>query len=174
MPLKPACRGYALHWVGQFIAANIISSFHDTVSTATIAISYMPMLSGLSGNMGTQSETIAVRGLALNLINDDNFVDKLKRELGVALITGVTFSAASFLMTFLQYQHLLLSSLLAGSILIILCLAASLGVFLPYAYQKYFKQDPAGVGGPFITTLLDILTFSAYLTVVSSLIKQMI
>jgi magnesium transporter len=160
--------------VGQLVAANIISSYHETVSAATIAISYMPMLSGLSGNMGTQSETIAVRGLALNLITNDNFMDKLRRELGVSLITGITFSTAAFLLTFLQYQHLLLSSLLACSVMIILCLASSLGIFLPYAYQKYFKQDPAGVGGPFITTLLDILTFTAYLSLVTALIKYMI
>ena len=160
--------------VGQLAAANIISSYQQTVSMATIAISYMPMLSGLSGNMGTQSETIAVRGLALNLITDENFMDKLRRELGVAVITGITFSTAAFLLTFLQYRHLLLSSLLAGSVMIILCLASSLGIFLPYAYQKFFKQDPAGVGGPFITTLLDILTFSSYLGVVTALIEYMI
>jgi magnesium transporter len=159
--------------IGQFVAANIISSFQHTVSAAPIALSFMPMLSGLSGNMGTQSETIAVRGLAQNLITDANIADKLKRELGVALITGLTFSTASFLLSFLQYRHLLLSSLLAGSILIILCLAASLGIFMPYAYQKFFRQDPAGVGGPFITTLLDILTFSGYLSVVSWLIHAM-
>jgi Mg/Co/Ni transporter MgtE len=34
--------------------------------------------------------------------------------------------------------------------------------------------DPAGMGGPFITTLSDILTFLFYLSVVTMLLKEMV
>jgi magnesium transporter len=155
--------------VGQFVAASIFAAHKHTVDAATIAVSFMPLLSGLSGNMGAQSETISVRGLALNLINPENIIEKLWRELRVALTMGSLLAGAVCVMSLMQYHHWPLSVLLAISIVINLSLAACLGVFLPYAYQKYFQQDPAGVGGPFITTLLDILTFSAYLYVVSQL-----
>jgi magnesium transporter len=164
----------AVTMVGQFFAASIIASFHHTVSTATIAISFMPLLSGLSGNMGTQSETITVRGLALNLVNTDNFTEKFSREMGVGMVTGSFFATGVGLLSFLQYQHLALSALLFCAIIILLLISAALGMLLPYGYQRFFKQDPAGVGGPMITTLLDIMTFSTYLFVITILLDRMI
>lgn len=160
--------------VGQFLAASIIAYFHQTVSAATIAISFMPLLSGLSGNMGTQSETITVRGLALNLINHENIGEKFTREIRVGLITGSLFALGVGLLSFLQYQHLILSLVLFAAIIATLLLAVTLGMLLPYSYQKFFKQDPAGVGGPLITTLLDILTFSAYLFTITFFLDRMI
>jgi magnesium transporter len=160
--------------VGQFVAAAIIASYSHTVQKAVIAISFMPLLTGLSGNMGTQSESISVRGLALSLINDQTIRSLMFRELKVALTMG-TFLAISFsILSFLQYQHIELTLLLYCAITINLCLAGSLGLFIPYAYRKYVKQDPAGVGGPFITTLMDMLTFSTYLYVVTQFIDKMI
>ncbi|MBY0404570.1 MAG: magnesium transporter [Cyanobacteria bacterium] len=160
--------------VGQFVAAAIIASYSHTVQKAVIAISFMPLLTGLSGNMGTQSESISVRGLALSLINDQTIRSLMFRELKVALTMG-TFLAISFsILSFLQYHHIELTLLLYCAITINLCLAGSLGLFIPYAYRKYVKQDPAGVGGPFITTLMDMLTFSTYLYVVTQFIDKMI
>jgi magnesium transporter len=160
--------------VGQFFAASIIASFQHTISTSVIAISFMPLLSGLSGNMGTQSETIAVRGLALDLVNDETIKEKFIRELKVAIITGLLLGLSVAVLAFVEYHHLELTLLLFVAIVISLCLAATLGILLPYSYQKFFKQDPAGVGGPFITTLLDILTFTTYLYIVTIFMQRMI
>jgi magnesium transporter len=160
--------------IGQFLASSIIASFHETVSAATIAISFMPLLSGLSGNMGAQSETISVRGLALNLIDQGNIKEKLVREMRVAITTSLFFGVSVMALSFVQYRHWELSLLLFLSITVSLCLAAFLGMFLPYGLKNFFKQDPAGIGGPFITTLLDILTFTTYLYVITLLIERMI
>lgn len=160
--------------VGQFFAATIIASFQHTIASAVIAISFMPLLSGLSGNMGTQSETITVRGLALKLIEPENFNKKLARELKVAVITGLGFASIVGLFSYIQYRHGLLSILLFFAIILSLCLSASLGMILPYGFQKYFKRDPAGVGGPMITTMLDILTFSVYLYVITLFLDKMV
>jgi magnesium transporter len=164
----------AITLVGQFFASSVIASFHNTVSAAAIAVSFMPLMSGLSGNMGSQSETIAVRGLAIGLITDGNIVAKFRREMQVALTTGLFFSACVALLSYIQYHHWELSALLAGSLLVSLCLASALGILMPYTLERFFKQDPAGVGGPMITTLVDILTFSSYLYMVSIMINKMI
>lgn len=159
---------------GQFLAASIIASYHHTVATAVIAISFMPLLTGLSGNIGTQSESISVRGLSLNLITPDCFKEKLVRELRVALTMGLFLGSAFAVLSYIQYHHWELTLLLFCAITVNLCLASTLGMTIPYIYQKYFKKDPAGVGGPFITTLMDILTFSTYLYVLTLLLKRMI
>jgi magnesium transporter len=159
---------------GQFLASTIIAHFSHTVATAVVAISFMPLLTGLSGNMGTQSETITVRGLALEIIRDDNIGRMLLRELRVAGITASFFALAVGILSFFIYHKWQLSALLGAWILISQCTFAVLGMLIPYLFKRLFKMDPAGIGGPFITTLSDILTFLVYLSVVTLLLKEMI
>ena len=158
--------------VGQMLGSMIIAHFQDTVSAAAIAIAFMPTLTGLSGNMGTQTDTITVRGIAQGLITQENFKSKLIREIRVALLTGVSFAFCVGIITYLFYHILPLSLLLFVWIIISLCLSATMGMSIPYAVKHFFKVDPAGMGGPFITTLSDILTFTFYLSVVSMLLSH--
>lgn len=159
---------------GQFLASTIIAHFTDTVAAAVVAISFMPLLTGLSGNMGTQTDTITVRGLSQGLITDDNIWEKLRRELKVALLTGISFAVTVGVLSYLLYHRWQLSALLFGWITISLCITATLGMMIPYGFKRLFKVDPAGMGGPFITTLSDILTFLIYLSVVTLLLKEMV
>ncbi|MDX2085012.1 MAG: magnesium transporter [Candidatus Melainabacteria bacterium] len=159
---------------GQFASAMIIASFQETVAGAVIAFSFMPLLCGLSGNMGTQSDTITVRGLALNLVRVDNIREKIGRELKIALTIGSIFSVIVGLTSLTLYRHWELSALLSVSIVLNLCMSGLLGVLLPYVIQRYFKQDPAGVGGPFITTFMDLLTYTTYLFLISLLLDRLI
>lgn len=158
---------------GQLMAAFIIGTYKDTVSQAAIAISFMPLLTGLSGNMGTQTNTITVRGLSQNLITADNLVEKILRELKVALMTGLSFGVVVGFVSYILYHNWPLSLLLFSWITISLCISATLGIFIPYTCDRLFKIDPASVGGPMITTLSDILTFSIYLYVLTMFIDQM-
>jgi len=159
---------------GQFLASTIIAHFSQTVSTAVVAISFMPLLTGLSGNMGTQSETITVRGLALEIITDENIGAMLLRELRVALITGTFFATSVGVLSLIIYHKWQLSLLLSSWVIVSQCTFAVLGMLIPYGFKRLFKVDPAGMGGPFITTLSDILTFLVYLTIVTLFIKEMI
>ena len=160
--------------VGQYFAAIIIASYSQTVSQATIAISFMPLLTGLTGNMGTQSDTISVRGLSQNLINRDNFWSKLRREIRVALTIGGTFALIIGALTYFQYQHWQLSLLLMIWVTCAPCFSAAIGMTVPYLYKTFFGGDPAGVGGPLITTLSDILTFSLYLLILRQFVHHFI
>ncbi|MDH4380148.1 MAG: magnesium transporter [Vampirovibrionales bacterium] len=155
--------------MGQLLGSFIIASFAPTIQTAVIAVSFMPLLTGLAGNMGTQTDTISVRGLALGLIHPKNIGAKLRRELQVALTMGGTFALLVGFFSFFVYHDIKLTLLLSGWILTSLIATSLIGMAIPYAYSHFLKKDPAGVGGPFITTLSDIMTFSLYLYLLSLL-----
>lgn len=158
---------------GQFLTATIIAHFSDTVSAAVVAISFMPLLTGLSGSIGTQSETITVRGLALNLINNQNIISLLLREFRVSLIIASFFAVTVATLSYVIYHNPYLSALLAIWILVSQCAFACIGMLIPYGVSRIFKVDPAGMGGPFITTVSDILTFFAYLSVVTLFLSKL-
>ncbi|MEB3287420.1 MAG: magnesium transporter [Vampirovibrionales bacterium] len=160
--------------VGQLLASFIIASQQKSVAQAVVAISFMPLLTGLTGNMGAQSATIAVRGLSQQLITKENFASKILRELRVAIITGLTFGSVVGTVTYLIYHHFELSALLFCWITISLCFSATAGIAVPYICEKYFNQDPASVGGPLITTVSDILTFSIYLYILKIFFDRMV
>lgn len=155
--------------VGQMLSASIIASFETTIQTAVVAVSFMPLLTGLAGNMGTQSDTIAVRGVAQGLITPQNIWQKVRRELSVALVIGTTFSLVVGFCSFMMYRQPKLTLLLCTWVVLSLLTTALIGMLIPYAYSHFFKKDPAGVGGPFITTTTDLMTFSLYLYILSLL-----
>lgn len=155
--------------VGQMVGSLIITGFHDTVEKAAIAISFMPLLSGLSGNIGSQTDVVTVRGLALSQIRPDNFTSKLLRELRVALAISAICAVIVGSVSYIWYHKPWFSLLLVASILLSLCISALLGMVIPFWIRQTFKYDPAGVGAPFLTTFMDILTFTIYLALLSVL-----
>ncbi len=158
--------------VGQMIGSLIITQFHDTVAKAVVAVSFMPLLSGLSGNIGSQTDVVTVRGLALNQIRPDNFLQKLCRELLVALSIATICACVVGLISYISYHSAWLSWLLMISIMVSLCTSAVLGMVIPFWIRQVFRYDPAGIGAPFLTTFMDILTFSVYLFVLTLLYHQ--
>lgn|GEM_PF-153274 len=154
----------AVTLIGQLCVASIIGFFTGTVSGAVKAFSFLPLLCGLSGNVGTQSDTISVRGIALDIISPETIRRQVLRELRVAAMIGGTFAVVLGAASYLMYRHALLSFILCVYVFFSNCLSASMGVLIPYTIKYIFKQDPAGVGGPFITTSMDLLMYTSYLS----------
>lgn len=156
----------------QLFASFIIAKYETTVQAMVIAVSFMPLLTGLAGNMGTQTDTITVRGLAMGLITPRNIWDKLRREWMVALTLGISFATVIGFFSYISYNDMALTTLLTVWVFGSLLLSSTVGMMIPYLYSQMFKQDPAGVGGPLITTITDLLTFSIYLYLLTVMFYQ--
>jgi magnesium transporter len=160
--------------VGQLFVATIIATFTDTVSGTVKAFSFLPLLCGLAGNTGTQSDTITVRGIALEQIRPDNVWQQWRRELRVALAIGGFFAMILGGVSFIQYHHGLLSALLMAYIILSVSTSCTLGIWIPYVMKYRFNKDPAGIGGPFVTTLVDLTIYATYLSVLTMLDRWLI
>lgn len=160
--------------VGQLFVAMIISTFSDTVSGLVKAFSFLPLLCGLAGNTGTQSDTITVRGIALEQIRPDNIWPQWRRELRVAWAIGGFFALIMGAVSLLQYHHWVLSALLMTYVMISISTSCTLGVWIPFVMKYRFNKDPAGIGGPFVTTLVDLTIYATYLAVLTALAKWLI
>jgi len=55
-------------WIGGILASVIISQFHELLSRIVLLAAFIPVITGMGGNVGTQSSTIVVRGLATGQI----------------------------------------------------------------------------------------------------------
>ena len=76
--------------LGQYLASTLIAGFDSTIAQIPIAISFMPLLSGLSGNIGNQSTTIIVRAMSTGEIDKSDSTQILIHETLISLCIGLT------------------------------------------------------------------------------------
>ncbi len=159
--------------LGQYLAASLIASYDITIAAIPIAISFMPLLSGLSGNIGNQSSTIIVRGISTGELDANKSSQILIHELIISLSIGVTCGLITAALSFYVYHNNLLSILIGLSLVLSMVLAVALGTITPFMFKK-LNLDPATASGPLITTIIDIISFFLYLTLITKFIKVLI
>lgn len=82
--------------VSATFTGAIISSFEDALSVCAVLVAYIPMLMDTGGNAGSQASVTVIRGLSLNEIEYRDVPKVVFKEIRVALICGITLSAANF------------------------------------------------------------------------------
>ena len=158
-------------WVGGIFAAVIIGIF-DNVLQSTIALAaFIPIIMGMGGNIGTQSSTIIVRGLATGRVDLENSTKILFKEIRVGLILGILYG---FLLgIFAVFRFLDFSPMLGVVVGLSICasmiIAATIGSLVPLILNR-FDIDPAVATGPFVTTAIDILGVALYFLIAGSLL----
>lgn len=146
---------------GGVFGAMIIGIFeHDLGKFPEIAL-FIPLIAAMAGNVGIQSSSIIVQGLANNSLGLDSTSQKLFKELSVALLNGVICSGILFLFNIAFLDSFELTLTVSTSLMAVIIFASLFGTFVPLALEK-FKIDPALATGPFITTTNDVIGMFIY------------
>lgn len=169
-------------YIGGLIAAMVIGGFHNTLSEFVILTSFIPIIAGMGGNIGTQSSTIITRGLLTGRVNPNTTWRIVFKELRVGLILGLLYGVIlggiSFVMAYVLKENgynypltqcIELSIAIAIGITIAMMLATFTGTLAPILLSK-LKIDPAIATGPFVTTTIDILGILIYLSIATALV----
>lgn len=115
---------------------------------------YTPLIAAMAGNVGVQSSAIIVQGLANDTVKGSLF-SRLLKEVGLSLINGLALGIILLLFGRLIEQEIVVSLTIAGSMLLVIIVAALVGTFVPIILDRR-GIDPAIATGPFITTCNDI------------------
>ena len=158
-------------WVGGIMAGFIIGIF-DNVLQSTIALAaFIPVIMGMGGNIGTQSSTIIVRGLATGRVSIENSMRILFKEIRVGLMLGILYGLLLGVFAILKFLDVspMLGVVVGVSICISMIIAATIGSLVPLILNR-FEIDPAIATGPFVTTSIDILGVACYFLIAISLL----
>ena len=131
-------------WVGGIMAAFIIGIF-DNVLQSTIALAaFIPVIMGMGGNIGTQSSTIIVRGLATGRVSIENSMRILFKEIRVGLMLGILYGLLLGVFAILKFLDVspMLGVVVGVSICISMIIAATIGSLVPLILNR-FEIDPA-------------------------------
>ncbi|MDB9980114.1 magnesium transporter [Ulvibacter sp.] len=139
---------------GGLGSVYIMKGFDEAIANYPILFFFTPLIAAMAGNVGVQSSAIIVQGLANDNVKG-SLVNRLVKEVGLALINGTALSALVMLFGFIVGQDLLVSIAIAVSMLSVIIVAALIGTFVPIILDRR-GIDPAIATGPFITTSNDI------------------
>jgi len=153
--------------LGGTITASIISSFEHVLNTLLALAAFAPVLAYLSDAVGTQSETLAVRSIALNplLSLKSYFVREIAVALSLALACGLLLST----IVLVEWQNSTLGLIVGLSMFFSIISAVLISTGFPFLFKKA-NLDPAIASGPFATMISDVATVTIYFTVASILL----
>ena len=152
--------------IGEFLAVNVAHHFDHTFTMLPIVATFMPLLAGLGGNIGTQSITLMVRGLSTGQVTLSSAMHHILRESFIGAAIGLLFGCLVMLATW-GWQHNAGLGLIVGLAMAInMMMATVIGTFTPFAL-KAIKVDPAVASGPVIATTIDVVGLAVYFSLVT-------
>lgn len=154
------------------LTATLMAQFEATLEKVALLATFIPLISGTSGNSGTQALAVAVRGIATGDIDGKNKVKLLFREMSTGLITGLVCGVIVVGIIFFWKQNLIIGLLVGAAISVSILVATIAGSLIPLLFHK-IGIDPAVASGPFITTLNDVTSILIYLGLATTLISQL-
>ncbi len=155
--------------LGGLIAFMIIGRFEESLTKCAYLAAFIPVIMGMGGNIGTQSSTIVVRGIATGRIIIRDFWSVVIKEITVGLILGLIYGFIIGSVAQFQFKMEAVAISVGLSVLSSMLIAATIGSLVPMFFAR-INVDPAVATGPFVTTSIDILSVYFYFQIATVLL----
>jgi len=155
--------------LGGIFAFFIIGRFETSLSKIAALAAFIPVIMGMGGNIGTQSSTIVVRGLATGRINVREIWPVVLKELSIGIILGLVYGLLIGSVAQFRYSLEALAISVTLAVLCSMSLAALVGSLVPMVFAK-INIDPAVAAGPLVTTSIDIISVFFYFLIATTLL----
>jgi magnesium transporter len=148
-------------FVGSLFSGLVVAFFQGRVTEFALLVPFMPVIMAMAGNVGSQSATILIRGVALGKISHTDMFRVTMKEIRVGAIIGFTCGLLLSVVSYIVGGNVILGVAVGVSMFCSLCIASFTGAFVPATLIK-MNFDPAVASSPFITMLNDILGLAVY------------
>ncbi|CEP84723.1 magnesium transporter [Paraclostridium sordellii] len=156
--------------IGGFLATLILSSFDYVIDSKYFPLIYfVPIVTGMGGNIGTQASALTVMALSNKHLNFKNVL--LEGLVGV--FTGIICSLIIGIATYVFVKDINIVLIVSLSLLINMIIGAMIGSSMPMLFKK-FDVDPSIVSGPLIATALDIIGMTIYFLITTIILSKIV
>jgi len=166
----------------NLFTSSIITSYQQVLILLPTLSIFMPLISNMAGNSGTQSLGIVIRLFAKNELDDRKTVFRhLFNEFLTGVVNGVIIAAMLFVIVVLFNtirgisftEGLRFALVISMTINVALIVSTISGAIIPLLINL-MKLDPAVASGPFITTINDILSLLIYFSLATILMTSLL
>jgi len=157
---------------GQMLSGSVIEFYSGILEMVVALAFFIPVIMDMGGNVGAQSSTITVRGLATGQLLIDELWKNVWTESKVSFFVGTIIGLMIFVIAYFWQGNHILGLTIGLSIFITIVAAATMGTLLPIIFMR-LKIDPAIAAGPFITTIVDVGSLIVYFTLGTFLFRYL-
>jgi magnesium transporter len=148
---------------GSVIATAVMAHFEDLLARHLAVAFFVPGIVYLADAIGTQTETITVRGLSLSHVGIGRL---LVGEIRTGFLIGAVLGLATFAAIWLALGNARLALAVGLTLVVAGGLATGIGLGLPWTLER-LGRDPAYGSGPLATIIQDVLSLAVYFLTVS-------
>jgi magnesium transporter len=156
--------------VGGLLAAYVVRGFEDILSSYLTLAAFIPVIVYLSDAVGTQSQTLIVRMIALE--PNFSFRNYMSREIKIGSILGITLGVIIFIVVFIGWLSITIGVIIGISIFFSMLFQAFVSTSLSILLTK-FRIDPAISSGPITTIMSDITTLVIYFSIATLFLRSL-
>ena len=155
--------------IGSLVSGAILWHFRYTIQEVVAVVTFIPVIAAMGGNVGLQSSTLIIRGMATGHVEPADVRKVFFREIRTGLLLGLACGLMLALIGWLWHQQLALGLVVGASMLIAFLISTSTATIMP-VFLKRIGVDPAVAAGPFVTTANDITGIGVYLALSTALL----
>jgi magnesium transporter len=149
---------------GALVAAEMVGQFEDLLRVQVMLAFFMPGIVYLADAVGTQTETVIVRGLSLGV----PMRRMVLREILAGIVIGLALASMTGPLVFWLWGDARLALSVSVSVLAACSTATGAAMALPWAFNS-LALDPAFGSGPLATVIQDLVSIWIYLSVTAFL-----
>ena len=155
------------------LSGGVISYFEETLESVVILATFIPMIMGTAGNIGTQSLAVAINNLSGNKDEDGKkMLTVVRKEVVGGAIIGLFLALILVALSLIIYQNTVLAMIVSVAIFLTTILSSTVGSVIPLLFEE-INIDPAVASGPFITTINDIASLLIYFSLAVSFLEHL-
>ncbi len=162
--------------VAYTFSSFIITGYNDLITVLPSLMIFVPLLMDTAGDAGSQALAMVVRGIAVDGIDTSYFKKVIRKEFGVALISGSVLFVGNLLRIMFFSTNtgdFWLAFVVSLTVFLVVIIAKLIGGILPLV-ALYFNQDPAAMASPLITTLSDSISLLLYFSIAKFFLERLV
>ena len=151
---------------GALVAADLVGWFEAQLRVQVMLAFFLPGIVYLADAVGTQTETVVVRGLSVGV----RLRQVVGRELLTGLVIGVALGLIALPLVWWRWGEGALAVAVALSLLAACSTATVAAMTLPWLLDR-LGLDPAFGSGPLATVVQDLLSIVIYFAIAAAVVR---
>jgi magnesium transporter len=154
-------------WLGvnlltAFLAAGVIGFFEDILEQVVALAILITIVPSMGGIAGSQTLTLAIRGLALGQLGSSNYKSLIKKEITIGILNGLIWALVVATFSIVWFENFNIGAIIGFALVVNLIAGAFAGAVIPILLRQ-IGIDPAIAGGVLLTTVTDVVGIVAFL-----------
>lgn len=150
---------------GATLAAGVVGAFEAELERQVLLAFFVPGVVYMADAVGTQTETLVIRGLSVGV----GIRRVVLRELLTGLLVGLLLAAVFLPLAWVIWGNAEVAAAVSLALLGACSIATLVAMALPWAFHK-LNRDPAFGSGPLATVVQDLLSIVIYLVIARAIV----